>query len=104
MRPVEKPQYIVCPNCGAEYLPCEVYYPNQFLGKSYEIDKIDGKIDMFNGSNMNLEESYVCDNCETKFKVTAKVQFKTQVIDKYDMSKSYATPLFEDKITLNEDF
>ena len=104
MRPVEKPQYIVCPNCGAEYLPCEVYYPNQFLGKSYEIDKIDGKIDMFNGSNMNLEESYTCDHCDTMFKVTAKVQFKTQVVDKYDMSKSYATPLFEDKITLNEDF
>ena len=53
---------------------------------------------------MNLEETYTCDHCDTKFKVTAKIQFKTQVVDKYDMSKSYATPLFEDKMTLNEDF
>lgn len=104
MRPVEKPLYIICPSCGAEYLPCEIYYPDQFLGKSYSIDKINGKIESFNGANMDLEESYICNHCNTKFKVNAKVSFKSQIIDKYDMSKSYATPLFEDKITLSEDF
>ena len=104
MRPVEKLQYIICPKCGAEYLPCEIYYPKQFLGESLEIDKINGKIDAFSGNYMDLEESFICEHCDAKFKTTAKVQFKTQIIDKYDMSKSYATPLFEDKLTLDEDF
>lgn len=104
MRPVEKPLYIICPNCGAEYLPCEIYYPNQFLGYSKEIDKINGKIDNFNGTPMTLDETYTCDHCDTLFKVSAKVSFKTQVVDKYDMSKSYATPLFDDKLTLDENF
>lgn len=99
-----KIQYIVCPHCGAEYLPCEIYYPNQFIGKSTEIDKINGKIEVFNGRLMDLEETYTCDHCLNKFKVTAKVSFKTQTVDKYDMSKSYATPLFEEKLTLSEDF
>ena len=53
---------------------------------------------------MDLQETYTCDHCDTKFKVTAKVSFKSQVVDKYDMSKSYVTPLFEDKLTLDEDF
>ena len=53
---------------------------------------------------MNLEESFICDHCDTKFTVTSKVSFKTQIIDKYDVSKAYATPLFEDKLTLSEDF
>ena len=104
MRPVEKLQYITCPKCGAEYLPCEIYYPKLFLGESRQIDKINGRIDNFSGKYMDLEETFICDHCETKFKVTAKVQFKTQVIDKYDMSKAYATPLFDDKLTLSEDF
>ena len=77
MRPVEKNLYITCPVCGAEYLPCEIYYPNQFLGRSIEIDKIKGKIDSFSGTNMNLEETFTCDHCGSNFKVTAKVSFKT---------------------------
>lgn len=99
-----KIQYIVCPNCGAEYLPCEIYYPKSFLGDSRDIDKIKGKIDSFDGMPMQLEETYTCDHCDTLFQVAAKVTFKTNVLDKYDMSKAYATPLFDDKLTLSEDF
>ena len=104
MKPNEKNQYIVCPKCGAEYLPCEIYYPKSFLGDSLQIDKIKGKIESFSGNPMDLEETYICDHCDTKFKAIAKVSFKTQIVEKYDMSKSYATPLFEDKMTLSEDF
>mgnify|MGYP003300394940 CR=1 FL=1 len=51
---------------------------------------------------MNLDETYVCDNCLTKFSVSAKISFKTVELAKYDMSKAYVTPLFEDKLTLDE--
>ena len=56
MRIVEKIQYITCPNCGAEYLPCEIYYPNSFLGESRQVDKVKGKIVSFSGNYMDLEE------------------------------------------------
>ena len=96
-------QYVVCPHCGAEYLPAEIYYPDEFLGKPSDIEKVNGKIESYLGQSMNVEEVYICDNCLTKFKTTAKVTFKTVEVAKYDMSKAYVTPLFEEKLTLNED-
>lgn len=51
---------------------------------------------------MNLDETYQCDNCDCKFKVSAKISFKTTEISKYDTSKAYVTSLFEDKLTLFE--
>lgn len=99
----KKVDYIICPHCGAEYLPSEIYYPDKFLGKPHDIDKVNsGKIDNFLGKSMDLEESYQCDFCDTKFRVTAKVQFKVEQVSKYDMSKAYVTPLFEEKLTLEE--
>lgn len=95
-------QYITCPHCGAEYLPAEIYYPNDFLGKPTDIEKLNGKVESFLGKSMNLDETYVCDNCLTKFSVSAKISFKTVELAKYDMSKAYVTPLFEDKLTLDE--
>lgn len=96
-------QNIICPHCGAEYLPAEIYYPNEFLGKPTDIEKTNGKIESYLGKSMNPKETFVCDSCFNKFEVTAKISFKTQPIDKYDMSKAYVTPLFEDKLTLDED-
>ena len=98
----EKLQFITFPECGAQYLPCEIYYPDEFLGKSYQIDKVDGQIEAIGGTSMNLTETYTCDKCNTKFETTAKISFKTAVVDKYDFSKSYVTPLFEEKLTLDE--
>lgn len=95
---------IICPKCGREYLPAEIYLPNQFLGRPNSILRFNnGKIDTFDGTSMNLDETYICDNCDTEFKVSAKVQFKTQVVKKNDFSQAYVTRLFEDTFTLPED-
>ena len=93
---------ITCPKCGAEYLPAEIYYPNEFLGKPYGIDKLDGKIENYLGNSMNLKESYQCDHCNCKFNVTAKVSFKSTELNKFDTTKDYKTQLFEPKLTLFE--
>ena len=46
----QKPIIITCPNCGAEYLPAEVYIPDSFLGKPKTVDKdSSGKIIYFSG-------------------------------------------------------
>ena len=29
----EKLEKIICPKCGREYLPAEIYYPNFFFGR-----------------------------------------------------------------------
>ena len=103
MKQVKREEYIVCPKCGREYLPCEIYYPKHFFGTAQEVDRFsNGKIDCHNGKPMDLEETYVCDHCDTKFRVTATIKFKTTEITKHDMSKAYVTPLFDEKITLSE--
>ena len=95
--------YITCPNCGRQYLPAEIYYPNSFFGRPSDIDRVGNiKIDSYCGNSMNLQESYECDNCYCKFEVTAKISFQTSELKKYDMSKAYVTKLFDDKITLDE--
>lgn len=71
---------IKCPVCGQQYHPTEIYLPNEFFGKPKEIVKDDsGQISYVLGKDMNLEEEYICDNCNTKFKVTADISFETSV-------------------------
>lgn len=68
---------IKCPECGYEYLPCEIYYP-QDLGRATNIIRdMEGKILYYDGSNMDTEAEYKCDNCKTVFKVDARVSFFT---------------------------
>lgn len=101
----KKLTYITCPHCGREYLPAEIFYPNEFFGRPQDVERLNnGKIENFCGKTMNTEEEYICDGCLTKFKVMAKVTFTTKEISKYDMSKAYVTNLFEEKVSLSEDF
>ncbi|MCK9470271.1 MAG: hypothetical protein M0Q88_00770 [Bacilli bacterium] len=69
---------IRCPHCNAEYLPAEIYYPNEFLGKPFNIIKDGaGNILGYNGDDMNTEETYRCDNCDKPFNIDASVTFRT---------------------------
>lgn len=70
---------IKCPHCGYEYLPCEIFYPDDFLGTACDIVRDDNnKIIFFNNDNMNLFEEYTCDGCGKTFKVEAEVKFKAK--------------------------
>lgn len=67
---------IKCPECGAEYLPAEIFYPDEFLGTPKNIEKdIIGNIMYFGGRDMNLTETYRCDYCKRKLTVEANVSF-----------------------------
>lgn len=101
MRKDKRVDIIKCPCCGAEYLPGEIYLPKDFLGQPKYVEKtyLDGKIMYYGGNSMNLEEHYVCDRCNTAFKVTAKVQFSTQeekvnFNDDYYVQKGHKNSLF----------
>lgn len=96
-------KYITCPNCGAEYAPCEIFMPDSFLGKSKFIEKdIQGKI-IFNDSDMCLDESYTCDKCNAPFKVFAKVSFASQPDTVHDFTSDYSTPLKKTTLFMKED-
>ncbi len=72
---------IRCPKCDTEYLACEIFYPKNLVGTATNIVKSDaGDILGFNGSDMNPEETYKCDNCGQEFKVYASVSFKVSPV------------------------
>lgn len=95
---------INCPNCGAEYLPAEIYYPNSLLGKPSNIHKDSlGKIDTFEGTTLNNREEFVCDFCGKPFKVFARIKFDSTIDAVNDFTESYVVPIKEKKFTLFED-
>ena len=71
---------IRCPHCNTEYLPAEIYFPNSFLGKPFNIIKDEeGSILGFSGNDMDTIENYLCDKCGKRFTVDASITFRTTV-------------------------
>ena len=71
---------IRCPYCGYEYLPAEIYYPEDFLGNPSDIIREEGNIIGFDGEDMNTVETFECEHCGKKFSVDASITFKTTQI------------------------
>lgn len=99
---------IVCPGCGREYLPAEIFIPKYFFGHPEDIERTPaGKIDIYEGAPMCLTEEYTCDECGTSFDVSADIKFKTKAKVKEEFNSVYTTPipqkisLFEDPVNAN---
>lgn len=91
---------IVCPECGAEYLPAEIFYPKDFFGNPKNISKDRaGKIQFFSGVNMNVTESYICDYCKRKMTVTADIVFDVSVLE---LPNTHITKFKKPKLTMAE--
>ena len=68
--------FIICPHCGFQYLPGEIYDPKHFLGQPKDIVRNNvGEILGYEGIVTDLEETYICENCNNELKVKAKVSF-----------------------------
>ena len=90
---------IVCPKCGCQYLPGELYLPKAFLGQPKNIVKDRwGQILEFDGNSMDTKETYICDKCNTKFIVKAQVQFYTETDEKTDNRNPFVLKLGNKKI------
>ena len=98
----ERCQFIVCPHCGREYLPAEIYIPEVFIGQPTDIEREGGKIDMFDGTDMNTTETYQCDGCGKSFNIEAEVKFKTTPVKDTKFEEVYSAPLNIKKISLFE--
>lgn len=91
---------IKCPSCGAQYYPAELFYRDDLLGYPKEIEKTTlGEIIYSEGSLPEYTTTYICDKCNTKFKVTADINYSTSImktqLDDYIVKH-------EQKITLEE--
>lgn len=81
---------IVCPVCGHEYLPAEIYLPNDFLGKPTEIIRDDsGHIEFYFGDVMDPDADYICDSCGARMHVHADISFN--VITSNSANKEHVT-------------
>lgn len=93
---------IVCNVCGQEYSPAEIYMPNEFFGNPKEIirDPTSGKIEFVTGTDMNLDEDFICYNCNNKMHVHARISFEVNN-DQFD--EEYSSPISKPKkFTLSE--
>ena len=88
---------ISCPNCKYQYLPAEIYIPKYFFGKPYGIERnIAGQIVEFEGSSINQNEQYTCDQCGVEFKVSVKLTFQTSLPENKEddeFEHEYVTPI-----------
>ena len=96
---------ITCPRCGAEYLAQEIYLPTAFFGKANYIERSEDthKILEVYGTDIDTEECYTCNYCDTPFRVSAKISFSVKEDTDHNFNEDYTTILATDKILLSED-
>lgn len=82
MQEVNKNIMITCPHCGTEYFPCEIFYPKDFFGNVTNVVRDEsGKIISWSGTDMNLEEEFICEHCGKTFKTKAYINFETEKVE-----------------------
>ena len=77
---------ITCPHCGCQYLPSEIYVKGSLLGgmPTNIVKDALGKllyVDYENGGEPDYEESFICEQCDKPFEITATLSFKTRQVD-----------------------
>lgn len=98
-----KPLYIVCPKCGAEYLPAEIFYPDEILGNPENIVKDKkGKVEFFIGNSINLTEEFTCYSCNCRFTVEGTVKFSTKESSRAKFDEDYKTTVYSNRSSLKE--
>lgn len=92
---------IKCPDCGAEYLPAEIFYPDDLIGKPKDIEKdVYGKLLYFAGSDSCLEEKYCCDYCGRVMTVSANLSFNATT---QNFKKTHTTKFKKPSLFMNEE-
>lgn len=95
---------IKCPCCDWEYLPGEIYLPKHFLGQPLEITHTtDGKIDLYEGIEQKLNETFICNNCNKPFKIKATITYITIKDDSQFIFEEYETKKYKDRLILKEE-
>ena len=100
---IRKFETIECPHCHYEYLPAEIFIPSAFFGKPYMIDRDEnGKISTYEGSSVDLFETYTCDKCNHMFRVCAKLGFNTEEDKLENFDEDYSSSIHSANLFLQE--
>lgn len=87
---------IRCPHCGREFLPGEIYLPKEFLGQPTDIIRgFNGDILAYEGNDMNTKETYICEECNTKFSVDAVVTFRVEAVEEENFDDDFVVSISE---------
>ena len=87
--------YVICPYCGCQYLPGEIFSPKYFLGQPKNIIRnIKGEILGSEGIDMDLSETFTCEVCNKDFDVKAKIEFKYNGEENSDTELAHPVSLF----------
>lgn len=87
---------IVCPHCGYQYDPSEIYFPEELTGKAETIirDPLGHIIyrDYKPENNPELVEHFICDHCGKAFKVSANITYTSSAEDEdKDFTEEYVS-------------
>ncbi len=88
---------IKCPYCGAEYLPSEIFYPEDFIPEVDVIKDEAGKIVVHDRITNEAYEEYTCDVCDHTFKVKMKVSVEAEKCDEHDFNYDTITKVSQNK-------
>ena len=90
-------EIIECPHCGYEYLPAEIFVPSAYFGRPEDIERDEnGKITEYSGTSVDLFEKYICDKCDTEFRVVSKLQLTTELTFPGSFNDEYVTKISKD--------
>lgn len=96
-------EIIECPHCNRQYLPAEIFVPGAFFGHPHSIIRdVYGQILDYEGSSVDLNEEYTCDQCNTTFQIKAKMQFIVEDTKLQNFDKEYSAPLRKNTLFLSE--
>ncbi len=100
---VRKFETISCPHCKYEYLPAEIFIPKSFFGKPFDIERdIEGRILSYEGSSIDLFETYTCDKCNHTFRIISKIGFSTEEDKLENFDEDYSSPIHKNNLFLEE--
>lgn len=89
---------VKCPVCGQEYLPSEIFLPNDFFGKQKDITRnASGEIEFYLGDDSNYDEEFICESCLSKLKIHANLSFNVTVDNGENFDEDYTTPISKPK-------
>ena len=103
---MKKPAFkesIICPYCGREYVPSEIFYPEDLLPNVGDVvRKENGLVEFCTGSQELESEEYCCDGCGKTFKVTPALSFLVEKVEVEDFDEDFSTQIYKDRISLEE--
>lgn len=89
---------IKCPVCGYEYFPSEIFIPKSFFGNPGEIVRdAAGKIKFWLGDDMDLNEEFTCECCNTPLTIKSNISFTVEANSDLNFDMDYETPITKPK-------